>query len=141
MRTTKKTVIGLIAVGSLTIGAAIAIDKRPDSPGPGASSQELVAAARHAYEECKKQFPIDPDKYGAEHIYVWSKRWMTAEWDLNLAVGDGPKAVRGHLKRMTELEDLMIRLHGVNASDADLAAAKYYRVEAELMQLRAGAGR
>ena len=78
MRATKKTVIALIAVGTLTVGAAIAIDKRPDSPGPGASSDELVAAARRTYEECKERMPIDPDRYGPEDLYIWSKRWMTA---------------------------------------------------------------
>src|ERR1700753_2122275 len=102
MRATKKTVIALIAVGTLTVGAAIAIDKRPDSPGPGASSDELVAAARRTYEECKERMPIDPDRYGPEDLYIWSKRWMTAEWDLNLAAGGGARAVKAPLHGSTE---------------------------------------
>jgi hypothetical protein len=139
MLTTKKTAIFLLATGALTVGAAIAIDKRPDSPGPGASSEELVAAGRRAYEECQKQRPINPDKYGPEDLYVWSKRLMTAEWDLNLAAGGGVKPVKDHLDRMIDLEHVTIGLNQArNASDVEVAAAKYYRVEAELMQLRVG---
>lgn len=60
----KKSVVlaGMIAV--VAVGAALAIDKRPDSHGPGASSKELVEAAGRAYEvrlarvtltECSRQ--------------------------------------------------------------------------------------
>lgn len=130
-------VFGLIVV--FAIGVAVAIDKRPDSPGPGASSADLVAAARETYKGRLQQWPIDPTLVTLDEIYVWSKRWMMAEWDLNLQAGDGAKSVSAHLERMANLEkSIILASKNGSAAPADVAAAKYYRIEAELMLARAG---
>lgn len=99
-------VVGVIAVSA--IGVALAVDKRPDSPGPGSSSEELVAAAREAYEARMRQWPIDPEHVHLDDIYHWSKRWMTAEWDLNLHSGESAKGAKTHLKRMVDLERTVV---------------------------------
>ncbi|HVX10583.1 MAG TPA: hypothetical protein VHC22_05345 [Pirellulales bacterium] len=135
MPRTRKLLVVLLVLGALTMGTAIAIDKRPDSPGPGASSEELVEAARQTYEVLKKNLR----RSEPEDLYLWSKRWMTAEWDLGLAAGEAPKAVREHYARMLELETITVALHEAAQLSAEkVAATKYYRTEAELMLARTG---
>ena len=139
MSRTKKycVVAGFIVV--LVAGAAVAIDKRPDSPGPGASNKELVEAARRAYEFQRARWPVDPSAVNIDEIYVWSKRWMTAEWDLSLQVDGRGKGVKAHADRMIDLENFIAKANQAGvASRADLAAANYYRIEAELMLKRTG---
>jgi hypothetical protein len=137
MLRTRKSSIVILAVGALTVGTAIAIDKRPDAPGARASSEELVAAARGAYEEWKKERGINPDKFDLEEIYAWSKRWMMAARDLN--PGEAAKAARAHLDRMSELETAAKLLEKENlVPKAEVEAARYYRTEAELMLSREG---
>jgi len=133
----KKRIAFVASLPIIAIGALLAAAERPDAPGPGSSSKELVDAARYAYE-------IKAERYRArlaplEDVYVWSRRWMTAEWDLRLQAGDGPKSVKAHLERMAELEKLVraMRAEGLDSEDA-VAAATYYRTEAELMLARAG---
>ncbi|HEV3341594.1 MAG TPA: hypothetical protein VG125_14605 [Pirellulales bacterium] len=129
--------IVILAAGALTVGTAIAIDKRPGAPGAGASSKELVEAAQGAYEECKKERTINADKFHLEDVYTWSKRWMTAAQDLN--PGEAAKAVRAHFDRMSELENSAKLLEKSNlVPKAEVEAARYYRAEAELMLSRAG---
>ena len=130
-------IAGLIA--GFTVGAVLAIDKRPDSPGPGSSSEELVAAARRAYELQLQRRPIDPEHSQIDELYLWSKRWMTAEWDLSLQTGGGAKGVKAHLGRMIDLEDTTIKAQQAGlVSPVDVASAAYYRIEAELMLARTG---
>ncbi len=122
---------------ALTIGTAVAIDKRPDSPGPGASSLELIEAARSAYEIHRILY----DNFRgatADDLYVWSKRWMTAEWDLNLGAGKAQKAVKDHFDRMVDIEAAAKARDVAGRGASDVAATKYYRTEAELMLARTG---
>jgi hypothetical protein len=133
----KGVTAGLITI--FAVGVVLAIDKRPDSPGPGASSKELVEAARRAYELQIKVRALAPAEFRADELYLWSKRWMTAEWDLNLPAGEGAKAVKAHFDRMTDLENFTITLRQANqVAEPDVAAATYYRIEAELMLARTG---
>lgn len=135
----QKITAAAAVIAILGVGVALAIDKRPDSPGPGASSEDLVAAAREAYEARVKRWPLDPEHVHFDEIYLWSKRWMTAEWDLFLQAGGGARGVKAHLTRMADLEKLIIEANKAgSASSDDVAAAKYYRIEAELMFARAG---
>jgi hypothetical protein len=137
MLRTRTSVIVILAAGALTLGTAVAIDKRPDAAGAGASSEELVEAAHGAYEECKKERAINPDKFDHEEVYAWSKRWMIAVRDLN--PGDAAKAARAHFDRMSELENSAKLLEKENlVPKAEVEAARYYRAEAELMLSRAG---
>jgi hypothetical protein len=134
----KKSVVAAGLISVFAIGATLAIDKRPDSPGPGASSKELVEAARRAYELAVAQHRLDATRPLGEP-YIWSKRWMTAEWDLSLQAGGGEKGVKAHRDRMIDLENTTIALQQAGAATAaDVAAASYYRIEAELMLARTG---
>jgi hypothetical protein len=133
----KKSIMAAGLIVLVAVGAALAIDKRPDSPGPGASSKELVAASRRAYELLRARRAMQPD-VSTDEIYLWSKRWMTAEWDLGLQAG-AAKGVKAHLERMRDLEDITTKLHAAGQVPAsDVAAAAYYRTEAELMLARTG---
>lgn len=134
----KKCLVLTVAITAVALGVAAAVDKRPDSSGPGASSKELVEAARRAYELRAQAF-LNSEVRGLDEAYVWSKRWMTAEWDLRLSEGKGDKGVRAHHDRMVELERVARRMHETGqGSEFDAAAATYYRIEAELMLARAG---
>ena len=136
---TKKLAVATALIAVLAFGVALAIDKRPDSPGPGSSSEDLVVAAREAYEAAKLRRRVEPEVIRVNDLYVWSKRWMTAEWDFSLHSGVGAKGVKEHLERIVDLENLTIQLHKVGLAHPDeLAAAKYYRIEAELMAARVG---
>lgn len=129
-------VAGLIAI--FAVGAALAVDKRPDSPGPGSSSKELVAAARRAYE-LRLPYFLNGEDRGVEETCLWSKRWMTAEWDLRLEGEGAGTGVKDHFQRMVELEKIAKRMSETGQMpDYVAAVAAYYRIEAELMLARAG---
>ena len=133
-----KKAVGVVALfGFAALGALLAAAERPDAPGPGSSSKELVEAARQAYE-------LRAAGYRArlvplEDIYAWSRRWLMAEWDLG-APGDGKvNFARDHEARMVELEKSTKQQFNEGiASAAEMRAATYYRIEAGLMLARAG---
>ncbi|HVX16193.1 MAG TPA: hypothetical protein VHC22_33715 [Pirellulales bacterium] len=135
MPNTRKLLIALLTLGALTIGTAAAIDERPDSPGTGASSQELIEAARSAYEIHRKLYDNHRGPT-AEDLYIWSKRWMTAEWDLSLGAHEAQKAVKDHFDRMVDIEAVAKARDVAGRGLSDVRATKYYRTEAELMLQR-----
>ena len=138
MPKTRMLLTVLLSLGALIVGTAIAIDKGPDAPQPSASSEDLVEAARSAYEFHQRLFqnargPTPDD------LYVWSKRWMVAERDLHPDAGEAAKAVKAHVERMEQLAALAKASHEAGrAHGGDVLAAKYYLTEAKLMLARMG---
>jgi hypothetical protein len=131
---TRKLLVILLTSGVLTIGTAVAIEKRPEAAESNVSSKELLEAAQSAYEIHKLLYQRGADAT-EEDVYVWSKRLMMAERDLNPAAGEAAKAVQAHLERMDQLEAITkARREAARATGGDVAAAKYYRTEAELMR-------
>ncbi|HVX14318.1 MAG TPA: hypothetical protein VHC22_24240 [Pirellulales bacterium] len=122
----------------MTVGTAIAIDKGADAPEPNASSEELLEAARSTYEFHKALYENGRGPT-PEDLYVWSKRWMAAERDLNPAAGEVATALKAHAERMDQLEaSTRARNEAGRAHGGDVTAAKYYSTEAKLMLARTG---
>jgi outer membrane protein TolC len=116
------------------------------SGGYGASSsvppelaEARLKAARQAYEQAMKAF-VEGMKE-EETVYTWSRRVLDAQRDA--APGERIAALEEHLKRMADLEKLANERYkaGVIPS-AGVAAAQYFRIEAEtwLAQARRGGG-
>ena len=136
MPKTRKLLVVLFSCAVLTIGTAIAIEKVPAGAESNVSSKELLEAAQSAYDVHKVLYQRNGG-VTAEDLYVWSKRCMAADRDLNPAVEDATKAIKAHLQRMEELGALAKARHeGARGTAADVMAAKYYRTEAELMLAR-----
>lgn len=134
----KKYMAIAAAIIVLAVGGALALENRPDTPGPNSSSKELVEAARRAYELRLKAF-MTSEASVLDETYLWSKRWMTAEWDFSTNTRGVGKGARTHYERMVELEKIVKRMHEAGqGSEFDVAAARYYRVEAEIMLARSG---
>lgn len=136
MPKTRMLLIVVLTLGALTVGTAIAIDKLSDAAEPKASSEELLEAARSAYEFHKVLYE-NARGPAAEDLYLWSKRWMTAERDLDPAAAEAAKAVKAHVERMEQLEALTKSRHEAGrAHGGAVTAAKYYLIEARLMLAR-----
>ena len=136
MPKTRKLLVVSFSFAVLTIGTAIAIEKVPAGAESNVSSKELLEAAQSAYDIHRLLYQRNVGAT-AEDLYVWSKRCMTAERDLNPAVEDATKAIKAHLERMEELAATAKARHeAARATAADVVAARYYRTEAELMLVR-----
>ncbi len=75
-----------------------------------------------------------------DQIYAWSLRWMQAAQDVSDKREDRISAVQAHVDRMRKLEDVVrAQREKQSASDADVAATQYFRLQAEadLMKLQA----
>lgn len=65
----------------------------------------------------------------ADSVYTWSVRWLDAQGGVKAGAGPADE----HLKRMQGLEGAVkTKAQAGMASQADAAAAAYYRAEAEL---------
>lgn len=128
--------IAVAAVAILVMGQTIAqpADKEPPLP------QRRVAVARLVYE----QLVVEPSEIGgarasAEETHVWPLRWMEAE---QAAASDRPTALaaaEAHLARMRELAQRFEKLHQAGqASAGQVAATKYYQVDAEWFAVKDG---
>jgi hypothetical protein len=86
-------------------------------------------AAKRAYEATVAEY--ETGVADLESVYRWSCRWMQAERGER-----GDAAIQSHLDRMQASYDKIAKLHEVGAkggSAANLAAARYYVVEAKEM--------
>jgi hypothetical protein len=98
------------------------------------SAEALLEAAKTAYEGYGQRARFDPSEAAndPERFYRWSRRWLEAERLLGDTKQKRLAAYTGHLERMRTLEAARQEAvkHGL-ASKVDLAAVRFYRVEAE----------
>jgi len=97
------------------------------------SKKALLQAAKDAYEGMLKRRQTDPSvSNDIEYIYRWSRRWLEAERALSDAKEKRLAAYQAHRDRMQSLNKLQVELvkNGM-ASSYELAAAKFFRIEAE----------
>jgi hypothetical protein len=119
------------AVLSLCIAVGLASFVRSARSGPAPTNWEKVRsdAAQKAYALHKAQLDAGTSK--PENVYLWSTRWADAE-------GAKAAAVDQHLDRMKQLEAAVDKAFKAGvATAADMAAANYYRAEAEAWSARA----
>jgi hypothetical protein len=78
---------------------------------------------------------------GVEHTYVWSKRWMEAQRDVEMSKDGGVAATEAHLQRMRQFDKRIQGLHEAEVIPRFYAlSTQYYVVEAEELLARAKAG-
>ncbi len=116
---------------ALTAAAGLATPARA-----GRAEVRIAAAA--------ETFAIAQARYAAgtitvDDVYTWSVRWLDAQRDQPLKGKALVAAAAAHLDRMTALEaEVTAAVAAGRASSYDLAAARYYRAEAELWVERKG---
>jgi hypothetical protein len=130
----------MLAVAGLILGLAPwALPARADDKA-AANAKARLAAARKVYEGMLVRRKVDPaESLGSEKLYLWSRRWMEAQRELADKKEDKVAAVQGHLDRMKEMEAVVKQMRDRKiASEADVAAQEFYRLEAEQWLAQAG---
>lgn len=122
------------ALSAFALALAVGLVLSPARSGPSAQRQQaLVASAARAcaaYENLYKN-----GRGFLEPVYAWSVRWYEAQGGKKA----GPGPAGEHLKRMAALEaTVKAQFQGGLASTADVTAAEFYRVEAEVWLEEAG---
>lgn len=104
----------------------------------GAPATSTTALEKARSEAAAKAYDLHEKLYSAgtgslEDVYLWSRRWCEAE--------GGPKnaaAADVHYKRMVVLDAVVkVKANMGAATQADVAAAAFYRAEAELWKVQA----
>jgi hypothetical protein len=111
-------------------GTCLAGEPAPEKDG---NAKARAAAARKVYEHLLERYKLDPNfQNEPERSYLWSRRWMEAERQAAGTKAGRVAAVEGHLERMKKWEKVF--KEGVERgifSPGDVAAAEFYRLEAE----------
>ncbi len=108
---------------SLVLASVLSLHRAWSGP-PAAAVQARTDAAAKAYTHNEALFKTG--RTTVETVYLWSKRWADAKGG-NAAAGE-------HLKRMTDLEaKVAAQVQSGMATQADVAAAAYYKAEAEIL--------
>ncbi len=129
----------ILALLALTLGlAATAPAARGDERTDNARAR--ADAARRVYESLwnpssQKGIGDKTLQSGVSNLdraYVWSHRWMEAAEEAADKTADKIAAVQAHLDRMRKVEAYVkAQRERQSATDADMAAQEYYRLEAE----------
>jgi hypothetical protein len=126
----------LLQAAGLLLGLAVgpAALAGDDAPEAVANAKARAAAARKVYESLMARRRGDPGfHFDPDQGYQWSRRWMEAEGEASGTKDGRVAAVEAHLERMKKWEkgvEADRRVGGV-FSPGDLAAAEFYRLEAE----------
>ncbi len=111
-------------------------------PVDSEASKATVRLAKGRLEAARKTYQVSWKNYRQRHatadfLYLWSVRWLEAEKLVNAQSTEQLAALRGHLERMRQLEQLITELHRARQATVDeISAAEYYRTEAELWLLQ-----
>jgi bla regulator protein blaR1 len=106
-------------------------DPAPRAQPAQALLEARLRAARRAYEQTLEAFRAGATR-DVEQIYRWSRRWLEAQQGLSGRAKDAA-AVKDHLARMMDLGKIIEAQYKAGvATAADVAAAEYYRAEAEV---------
>jgi RNA polymerase sigma factor (sigma-70 family) len=126
-------------------GFHLYIAKREDSkPRPAAKANDKLNAllkerqdtAKAEWEDRNQQFIAGQGTFS--FLYDAGRRWLDSQLDMTDKQSDRVAALEAHLQRMKELEKVQqARFDAGRIATPDLAQAKYYRLEAEIMLERA----
>jgi hypothetical protein len=100
------------------------------------NAKARLDAARKVYqfmtESLKVTASAEPRPLEPERFYLWSRRWMEAQREVSDKKEDQIGAVKAHVGRMKELEEILQKLYDTEQIDsASVLAAGFYRLEAE----------
>jgi len=133
--------LAVVAVSSLLLSA-----EPPRNAAPKAAltiPRELLEqrreAARKVFEENLTRLR-GAELAMDERLMWWSERLLNAELALSEKPADRTAALDAHVKRMKELEKMFAAYVKIGqARESDAQAATYFRAEAEIRLLEAGA--
>lgn len=122
---------GIIGVLSFVAGPRAIAGAEPKTVSDLGKSRE--EAARKAYQSIWKQTSEGSADIGVEEIYLWSCRWLDAERASRTKPEDQLVAFAAHVERMKKLDELVKARNrsGTLKHAWDVAAAEYYRLDAE----------
>src|ERR1700682_126380 len=133
--------LGALAGASLLAPVAQGQERQAEPEVPADLLKAQVASTRNIYEARWKVYPEIPKGDSVESLYLWSVRWLNAERDMSKNPADRAAAVEAHLERMKKVAEITKKLveDGVSKDLTSLhvAAAEFYRVEAEIWLVKA----
>jgi hypothetical protein len=124
-------------VGMAWLGTAGAAPLPEAAPVPPELLQARLTAAREAYALTEKAL-LTRTNFDAESLSRWSLRILEAQRPLCKNKDEVIAAAQEHLDRMSELEKTARKLVEVGVMPRnEMAAARYYRAEAEILLFQA----
>lgn len=132
-----------LLVGTLGLALFVGVlmgqsDSSPDKSKPPSAAARLAAAERvcQILHDQTSGSPLLHE--GVEHAYLWSKRRMEAQRDLDEARGgDRFSALQAHLQRMRDLDARVGELYkDKGLSRFEFASTQFYVAEAEELLAR-----
>jgi hypothetical protein len=139
---------GLVTATAYRLGATEqagpARDQEAKKEAVAAGGKDEEGALKKALvEEARKVYQMDLDRLrnlqgaSAEDLYRWSRRWLEAQLDLAAKGPERLTALREHLARMQDVEQITAVMWKVGQGrEADAAAGRYYRAQAALWLAR-----
>lgn len=128
----------MVGSGSVFHWAVAGLLEQKDPPPPKAEAEavlkkSMLEDARKVFEMNIKRYQTGAGALVAEELYQWSNRWLKAELDLAGDAVARTTALKAHLNRMKEVEKQATTLAKIGQGrDADAAAGRYFRAQAEL---------
>jgi hypothetical protein len=126
-------IVALLSAGS-TVAVVGAMAQPAGQKGPS-NAARLADVAERAFLLYREQYSIGRAK--PEDLYVWSRRWMQAAQAASNMREHKLAAAQAHLSRMGALEhEIVDRNEAGVAPQAEVLAAEFYRLEAEILVAR-----
>lgn len=129
---------------AVPVGPLVSADARTPKEEPPAKTgdaeaslkRQMLDAARKVYEDSTKRYQAGVSA-SVEELYLWSIRWLDAEFDLAADAAAKTTALKAHLERMKQVEKICVAFAKTGQGrQADAAAGRYYRTQAELWVTR-----
>jgi len=130
----------LIAM-ALTMGRPSSADSADKSgqtaePAQPVPTRAQVDAARRTYDAVYRDYTlgVSQEAGAIDQIHVWSQRLMEAERDRAGNAAGRSAALRAHVDRMRQFEQICVGTYHVHQGRGpQAAAAEYFRLQAELL--------
>ena len=143
-RTRRLALLRATAVVAVAFFAAILLGQSPTQPArtdAATSAARRLATAERVCQMLHDENDGSPRGHGGvEHTYLWSKRRMEAQLDVEAERGDRVSAVRRHAEWMRKLAESVAELNKSGmTSKFEVASTQFYLAESEELLARAEA--
>lgn len=143
-RTRRLAMLRATAVVAVAFFAAILLGQSPAQPArtdAATSAARRLATAERVCQMLHDEMDGSPRGHGGvEHTYLWSKRRMEAQLDVEAERGDRVSAVRRHAEWMRKLAESVAELNKSGmTSKFEVASTQFYLAESEELLARAEA--
>lgn len=93
--------------------------------------QQRLETVQEVFEQKMDRFKANEGTLS--ELFAWSERWLDAQLALSANESGRREACKNHLNRTHQVELVLVsQVSAGRAQQADAAAAKYYRLEAEI---------